>query len=79
MARPYYTQYYFNRTHDLQRFEHVSTDGKAVLDDYVGETIAAAFCDGDSALDLVRFHRSGEQVVVQRRLTDIVLRVITFR
>lgn len=79
MSRPIYTQYYFNRTHDLQGFEHVSSCGAMVLDHLCGETIAAAMCDNDSDLELVRFSRPKEQVIIQRRLTDIVARVIRFQ
>lgn len=71
MARSHTHQYYFNRTHDLRGYEHISTCGALILDHICGETIAAALCDNDSALELVRFRRANETIIVHRRLTDI--------
>ena len=79
MARPYTTQYYFNRTRDLQGFEHISTDGAVMLDQLCGETIASAMCDNDCSLEMVRFSRHGEQLIIHRRLTDIRAQLTIWR
>ena len=79
MPRPYTTCYYFNRTSNLERFEHVSSCGSVLLDDFIGETLAAAFCSDASGIELVRFHRALETIVVQRRLSDIVMRITIYK
>ena len=71
MSRPKSHIYFFNRCKDAEGFEHVSTDGALTLDCIVGETLAAAFCDCDNGLELVRMHRQLETIVVHKRLTDI--------
>lgn len=79
MARPYSTNYYFNRTRDLRGFEHISTNGEVVLDHLCGATIADAFCNDSCDLQLVRFSRSGETLTILRRLTDIKATVTIYK
>lgn len=71
MSRQHTKCYYFPRKQDGEHFEHISTDGAVTLDHLIGETLAIAFCDFETSLELVRFHRPMETLIVQRRLSDI--------
>lgn len=78
MSRPKTQTYFFNRNMHRDGFEHVSTDGAMSMECIVGETLAAAFCDCDNGLELVRFHRPQETTIVHRRLTDIKVTITIY-
>ena len=79
MVRPYTTNYYFSRSHNLMGFEHISTDGTMLLDNLCGATLADAFCNDGCGLELVRFKHEHQTLIIMRRLTDIKVTLTTWR
>ena len=71
MSRPHHKHYFFQRRQDGYGFEHRDTTSSILLEWLVGDTIADGFCDDDGCIELVRFHRPCEDLVVMRRLSDI--------
>lgn len=71
MTRPHEKTYYFKHAEYGGGYEHRDTTGTLLLEWLVGDTIANAFCDADGCIELVRFHRPCEDLVVLKRLSDI--------
>lgn len=79
MVRPHSTTYYFKCRDNGDGFEYIDSTRQVALADYIGETQTTMFCDCDNALELVRFSRPCEQIVVHRLIGVLKLCITIYK
>lgn len=75
MVRKNTKTYFFVRRDNAPGYEYRDSTKSVFLVDYVGETLATALCDCDNGLEMVRFSRPAEQIIVHRTMSHIKLEI----
>lgn len=75
MVRKNTKTYFFVKRDNAFGYEYRDSTKSVFLVDYVGETLATALCDCDNGLEMLRFSRPAEQIIVHKTMLHIKLEI----